>query len=315
MKMSKLRVFVLTILALLFVPILITQLTKHEGRHYLGVALKDTEYTEIDFRNTRQNIGLGGMLFVPSGTGPFPAAVVIHGSGTSTRNNRWYVTLAHHLQQNGVVVLLPDKRGSEKSQGNWQTADFEDLATDTLAAIRFLQDQGNVAISQIGVVGMSQGGWIAPIVANKSSDVAFIVNLVGSTVTPKEQLLYEENHNLREEGVLPGFSNLIAIMSTAYIRNIAQKQFWDAVGDYDPLPLWKQIAVDTLVLYGRDDTNVPSAESASRLRALENPRITVRIYEGSGHALADPVDVGDQIMRADALESISDFIRAAGSAD
>ena len=300
----------LVVLALFIVPVLITQVTQPEGRRFRGVALEETQYTEIDFRNTAQDIGLGGMLFIPSGEGPFAAVVVIHGSGTSRRNSRWYLTLTQYLQESGVAVLLPDKRGSEKSQGDWRSASFEDLATDTLAAIQYLKDQDTIAISELGVVGMSQGGWIAPIVANQSPDIAFLVNFVGATVTPQEQLLYEENHNLRQMGFLPGISNLVAFISTAYLKNFGQKEFWDEIEGFDPLPYWKQLTVDALALYGRDDTNVPSADSAEKLRALKNPRIQVRIYDGSGHALADPVDLGDSIIREEALEDIRDFIRS-----
>ena len=300
----------LVVLALFIVPVLITQATQSEGRRYRGVVLEETQYTEIDFRNTAQDIGLGGMLFVPSEEGPFAAVVVIHGSGTSRRNSRWYLTLTQYLQKSGVAVLLPDKRGSEKSQGDWRSASFEDLATDTLAAIQYLKDQDTIAISEIGVVGMSQGGWIAPIVANQSPDIAFLVNFVGAAVTPQEQLLYEENHNLRQMGFLPGISNLVAFMSTAYLKNFGQKEFWDEIEGFDPLPYWKQLTVDALALYGRDDTNVPSADSAEKLRALKNPRIQVRIYDGSGHALADPVNLGDSIIREEALEDIRNFIRS-----
>jgi dienelactone hydrolase len=298
------------VLALFIVPVLIAQVTKSEGRGFRGVALEDTQFTEISFWNAAQDIDLGGMLFAPAGEGPFTAAVIIHGSGTSMRGNAWYLTLAQYLQERGVAVLLPDKRGSEKSAGDWRSAGFEDLATDTLAAIQYLKDQERVAISEIGVIGMSQGGWIAPIVASRSHDVAFLVSFVGAAVTPQEQLLYEENLNLRQMGFLPGISNLVAFMSTAYIKNVGQKEFWDAIEGFDPLPYWKQVAVETLALYGRDDTNVPSADSAEILRALNNPRITVRIYEGSGHALADPVHLGDSIIREDALEDIWEFIRA-----
>ena len=111
-------------------------------------------------------------------------------------------------------------------------------------------------------------------------------------------------------GFLPGVSNLVAFMSTAYLKNFGQKEFWGAMEGFDPLPYWKQLTVDALVLYGRDDTNVPSTDSAEKLRALKNPRIQVKIYDGSGHALADPVDIGDSIIRVEALEDIRDFIRS-----
>ena len=298
------------VLVVVLGPVLLKQLLPSEPRSFKGVSLDETSYREIEFRNAEQDIGLAGMLFVPEGEGPFPAAVIIHGSGTSHRNNRWYLTLAKFLQDNGVVVLLPDKRGSEKSGGDWRSASFEDLATDTLAAVHFLGSQPHVGITNIGIVGMSQGGWIAPIVASESDEVAFVVSMVGSAVTTHEQLSYEENHNLRQAGFLPGISHLVAAMSTTWIKHIAQRSFWSAVGDFDPLPYWEDVDVSALVLLGSEDTNVPSRESAARLYALKNPRIRVSIYEASGHALEEPPEYGNSLIRYDALEAMSQFIQA-----
>ena len=155
---------------------------------------------------------------------------------------------------------------------------------------------------------MSQGGWIAPLVADLSGDVEFIVSLAGAAVTPEEQLLFEEDHNLRQMGFLPGISKTIALLSTTYIRKFAQPAFWDAVGDFDPLPYWGRLNIDALVLLGDQDTNVPSGESAARLQALKNSKIDVRVYEGSGHAIQSPAGSGDSIIRQDALEDIRGFI-------
>ena len=77
------NILVLSVILVLFiVPVLIAQIAQPERRHLRGVALEDTQYTEINFRNSVQQIELGGMLFIPSGGGAFPAVVVIHGSGT-----------------------------------------------------------------------------------------------------------------------------------------------------------------------------------------------------------------------------------------
>lgn len=306
--MSRKLLVTAMLLLLVFVPVLITQIMRPESRSFRSVLLEELRYTEIDFLNVEQEIELSGMLFVPQGEGPFPAVVVIHGSGTSFRENRWYLTLTEYLQSRGVIVLLPDKRGSAKSGGDWRNASFEDLATDTLAAVRYLVQTDSADVRDIGIVGMSQGGWIAPLVADRSQDVDFVVSFVGAAVTPTEQLLFEENHNLRQVGFLPGISNLIALMSTTYIRKVGQKPFWDAVGDFDPLPYWKRLDIDALALFGRADTNVPSEDSAARLAALGNPRIRVRMYEDSGHALESPAGHGDSIIRQDALEDILSFI-------
>ena len=292
-------------------PVLIHQLQPSEPRSLVGESLDPARFEEVRFHNGEQAIDLAGMLFLPPGPGPFPAAVIIHGSGTSKRANRWYLTLTHYLQDNGIAVLLPDKRGSELSGGDWRQASFEDLATDTLAAIRFLSTQNAAEISRIGVIGLSQGGWIAPIVADRSPDLSFLVNIVGSAVSTHRQFLYEEDHNLREFGVLPGVSRVLAYLSTFVIRSWVQRDFWSAVGDFDPLPYWRRLGVPALVLYGEADTNTPSARSAELLRGLSKPEIDVRTYPGSGHALQDPPERGDRLFREDALTDIRDFMLSA----
>ncbi len=272
-------------LALLIVPVLVTQITKPEWRSFEWVELKDTSYQEIRFQNTAQDLALAGMLFVPEGEGPFPAAVIIHGSGTSHRDSGWYLTLTQYLQKNGVVVLLPDKRGSEQSEGDWRTASFEDLATDSVAAVSFLKNLEEVTISDIGVIGMSQGGHIAPVVADQTQDIAFVVNIVGGAVPMHDLLVYEETHNLRELGILPGLSDLLAYPASWSIIYFRQRGFWDSIGNFDAVPYWRRVSIPSLVLYGEEDTNVPSMDSAAILRSLGNPNIDVRIYDGSGHPL------------------------------
>lgn len=298
------------LLGLLVVPVVIEQLSEPQRQSFESVRLEETTYQEVTFRNPEQDLKLAGMLFVPQGEGPFPAAVIIHGSGTSRRDNGWYLTLVQHLQDKGIVVLLPDKRGSVQSEGNWRTASLEDLATDTVAAVNFLKQQDAVAVSHVGVVGLSQGGHIAPIVAQSSEDVAFVVNVVGSALPMYPTLVYEETHNLRELGVLPGFSDLLAYPAAWSLIELRQKAFWDAVGNFDPLPYWRDVDVETLVLYGQNDTNVPSRRSARRLRSLDHPHIEVKIYEGSGHALESPEGTGKSIFREDALQDIAKFIHA-----
>jgi pimeloyl-ACP methyl ester carboxylesterase len=302
------------VVLLITVPVVIAQFMPDEPRALRGADLKELTYQEVTFPNVTQGISLSGMLFLPEGDGPFPAVIVIHGSGTSHRDNSWYLTPTKHLQDHGVAVLLPDKRGSESSEGSWRTASFHDLATDTLAAISYVRTNYPGLISDIGLLGMSQGGQIAPIVATESDDLSFVINVVGSATPFNESLLYEENNNLQEIGFLPGISNLIAYPSTFFIRNVAQKDFWDAVGDWDPLPHWERVSIPALILYGELDPNVPSQASADRLEALGNPNIQVVVFEGSGHALEDPEGTGDSYFRQDALELIQDFIVEAVSA-
>jgi dienelactone hydrolase len=304
------RIVVLVGLAALIVPMVVTQLMQPERRRFESVELQDTAHTEVVFRNDAQGIDLAALLFVPAGDGPFAGAVVIHGSGTSHRRNGWYLRMVDYLQRHGVVVLVPDKRGSEKSSGDWRRASFSDLATDTEAALEYLTRKAEVPVSKAGIIGMSQGGHIAPIVASRRDDVAFVVNVSGGAIPMHEQLVYEERNNLEEMGVLPGVSHLIAYPSAWSIRELRQREFWQAVGNFDPLPYWRRVAVGALILYGADDANVPILKSAARLRSLGRKNLRVEIYEGSGHALETPSTENASIFREDALQDMLDFILA-----
>jgi dipeptidyl aminopeptidase/acylaminoacyl peptidase len=295
-------------LVLLIAPVVKKQNSSHTERNLVGVELSSMTYQEVSFRNVEQNLNLTGMLFLPDGEKPYPAVVIIHGSGSSQRDNPWYLSLTKYLQDNGIAVLLPDKRGSVESEGDWRSATFYELATDTIAGIEFLQDEYKDQIHSIGVLGASQGGQIAPIAATRSDDISFVINVVGSVVPFHQALIYEENHNLREMGLLPGFSNVIAHISSFYIRNFSQREFWDAVGNYDPLPYWEQVDIPALILFGSDDTNTPTQKSVDRLNQAGKSNIEIAVFEDSGHALESPPGEGNDYFRAEALAQISEFI-------
>jgi dienelactone hydrolase len=311
--MDKFRwlVLVLVFLAIVLGPVAVTQAKGQTRRRtYSNPGLSSMRYMEVTFRNEAQDLTLAGMLFVPDGTGPFPAVAMIHGAGTSVRDNIWYLTLANYLRENGVLVLLPDKRGSVKSEGNWRTSSYEDLATDTVAAVEFLKTQKLVSVSKIGIIGMSQGGQISPYVVHLSNAVDFLVDVVGTSLDSYDVLHYEETNNLREMGFLPGVADLIAYPSTWVLRNFTQKEFWNAVGNFDALPYWEELSVPALVMYGSDDPNVPAEASRARLEKLNKSNIEVMIYEGSAHALQDPPGEGDSIFRDEALTDIKEFINS-----
>jgi len=301
---------ILAILTIVFGPVVIAKSTPEEPRLYQRVYLADLEYTEVSFRNEAQDLDLAGVLFIPDGEGPFPAVVIIHGSQASKRDRNWYMTLTSYMQKNGVVVLLPDKRGCEKSEGDWYTSSFEDLATDTLAAIDFMESQEIVEVSRLGIIGMSQGGVIASIVASQSSDLDFAVNMVGQSVTQHEQLLHEGNFAMRETGFLPGISNLFSYGYAFIFEKITGKEWYDVIGNFDPLPYWRKVNIPVLVLHGSEDHNIPSAESKARFETLGKDNIRVVMYEGSGHGIQDPPGVGDREIREEALLDMLKFIKS-----
>jgi hypothetical protein len=296
------------LLALIIVPVLFTQLTRPQPVARTPIDLDSLTYEEVHYANASQGISLAGMLFVPEGEPPFPVVVMITGSGSFYRTNSWYLNYARYLQSNGIAVLLPDKRGCESSDGDWRTSSLEDLATDTQSAISYLRTERPELVQSIGILGVSQGGVIAPIAASETSDLDFVINVVGHVVPMHDQLLYEENNNLRQMGFLPGFSNALAYLTTFVNWNISARDFWSAVGNIDPLSYWREVTVPALVLLGDQDINVPSGQSRDRLNALDKENIRVVIFEGSGHGLEAPAGIGGDYQREDALELIREFI-------
>lgn len=268
------------IIVLLLLPVV---LKKKNHPALIGPDLSQLEYSETFFKNTYDNLQLSGMIFLPEDEGPFPTAIIIHGSGTSRRNNVWYLTVAQHLQQNGIAVLLPDKRGSEKSEGEWLGASFEELATDTISAIDFVKNQKMFEYSAIGLLGMSQGGWIAPIAASKSDDVSFVVSMSGATVTTEEQLLHEEIYNIAPY-TYTLLAKLIARISS---RHLMKKAFFIQTAGFDPIPYWKDVHVPVFFAFGGNDENVPVDVSIQRLKENNLNHFNIKIYPDGGHAIRD----------------------------
>jgi dipeptidyl aminopeptidase/acylaminoacyl peptidase len=249
-----------------------------------GPDLSEIEYSEIKFENKTDSILLAGMLMLPEGPGPFPVVILIHGSGPSCRNSVWYVSVAEHLIKNGIAVVLPDKRGCEKSEGEWIGADFNHLAGDVLSAVDYVKGQHTFSESRIGILGMSQGGWIAPVAASRSNDIDFVATMSGASVTTDEQLVYEEINN-----ILPFtyqfIAKLIAPLTARRINKMAQQK---ALVGFDPIPFWDQVSVPVFMAYGSEDSNVPVEECIRRLEANKLDQILVKVYPRGGHGITDP---------------------------
>jgi dipeptidyl aminopeptidase/acylaminoacyl peptidase len=274
----------ITTISIIVVLLLLPVIFKDKGQPALvGPDLSELEYSEVFFENRYEGFQLAGMLFLPEGDGPFPTAIIIHGSGTSRRNSVWYLSVAKHLQDNGIAVLLPDKRGSEKSEGEWVGANFEELATDTLSAIEFVKDQQMFEVSKIGLIGMSQGGWIAPVVATKSDDISFVVSMTGAAVTTDEQLLHEEINNIAPY-TYTFIAKLIAPITT---NNLKQLDHVSAYMGFDPIPYWKDVQGQVFFAFGENDKNVPVDASIERLRENNLNHFEVKTYADGGHAIRD----------------------------
>lgn len=165
-------------------------------------------YTSEDviFTNDKFNIKLAGTLTIPAGTGPFKAVIMITGSGAQNRDeelmgHKPFLVIADYLSRNGIAVLRYDDRGVGGSQGNYAEATSADFATDAEAAFDFLKNNSKINPKEIGLIGHSEGGLIATIVAASNHNVGFIVSLAGPGVTGQQIILRQEQDISRLSGV------------------------------------------------------------------------------------------------------------------
>ncbi len=133
------------------------------------------------------SIKLAGTLSLPKGIKKPVVTILISGSGPQNRNqelagHKPFLVLADYLTNNGIAVLRYDDRGTAESEGNFKNASSFDFATDVEAAITYLKTRGDIDTSKIGLIGHSEGGLIAPMVASRNKDVAFTVLLAGTGV-------------------------------------------------------------------------------------------------------------------------------------
>ncbi|MGB8489857.1 MAG: alpha/beta hydrolase [Bacteroidales bacterium] len=154
----------------------------------------------VKFKNNKAGIELGGTLTIPKGDGPFPAVVLITGSGAQNRDeellgHKPFSVIADYLTRKGIAVLRYDDRGVGESQGNYASATSADLATDALAAFEFLNRDLRIDPQLIGLAGHSEGGLIAPIVAASDRRIGFIVSLAGPGVSG-EDLINRQNSDI-----------------------------------------------------------------------------------------------------------------------
>ena len=160
---------------------------------------------EVEFDNEEAGIKLGGTLTIPNGEGPFPAAIMVTGSGPQDRDetvmqHKPFWIIADYMARNGVAVLRYDDRGVGSSTGDFQIATTEDFVTDANAAITFLKNQEKINKSLAGIIGHSEGGMVAPMVAAKSGDVDFIVMLAGPGIVGSEIILLQSALIARASG-------------------------------------------------------------------------------------------------------------------
>lgn len=155
-------------------------------------------YTEdVVFENAAAGITLAGTLSLPFKDGRFPVAVLVSGSGPQNRDeellgHKPFLVLADYLTKNGFAVLRYDDRGTAASKGDFKSATTADFAEDAAAAVAYLKNRKEIDSKRIGLIGHSEGGVIAPIVASKDQSIACIVLLAGTGLPGDEVLLLQK---------------------------------------------------------------------------------------------------------------------------
>jgi hypothetical protein len=220
---------------------------------------------EVTVENKAAGITLAGTLTEPESGNPFPAVVLITGSGPENRNeevfgHKPFLVLADYLTRQGIAVLRCDDRGVGKSGGDMRTATTADLATDALAAFEYLKNRKDIDTKHIGLIGHSEGGVIAPIVANDAPDVAFVVLMAGTGVPGDSVIMLQSQRVAKAEGAAESTLAKNAVAERALL-NLAKSNLDSAALTAKLKPLLKQAMSQ---LSPSDSQKVSSADTSNQ---------------------------------------------------
>lgn len=199
---------------------------------------------EVSYENKTAGISIAGTLTKPRSQGPFAAVLLIAGSGPHSRNavisyHHILHVLADHLTRKGIAVLRVDKRGVGGSTGDFWKANTEDLASDVLAGVEYLRTRSDIDNGHIGLIGHSEGGTIAAMVAARTSDVGFIVMMAGPGIPAAEVLYYQDGAEIKAEGASDEkvavtrqwWQKMYSVVNQELDNEIATKKIKELFGD------------------------------------------------------------------------------------
>ncbi len=300
---------------------------------------------DVSYQNKVQNVTLAATLTIPPGKGPFPAVVLITGSGPQDRDesllgHKPFLVLSDYLTRHGIAVLRADDRGTGKSTGDFSTATTADFATDTEAGMAYLKTRPEVNPHKIGLVGHSEGGIIAPMIASRNSDVAFIVLMAGSGVPGDEilvaqvQAIAESSGRTHEEALKTAAKQreILALVKSEKDPAVLEKELKAKLSgegleaqagieikaltspwfryfmNYDPAPALRKVTCPVLAINGEKDMQVPPKQNLPAIRkALElggNKHFEVDELPGLNH-LFQTAKTGSPAEYASIEETIS----------
>jgi dipeptidyl aminopeptidase/acylaminoacyl peptidase len=252
---------------------------------------------EVAFHNG--SVRLGGTLLLPQlpdAQRLCPGVALVHGSGDDPRDD--YRIFAEYFAARGIATLIYDKRGVGASTGNWRSGTFAELAGDALAAVHLLAARPEIDPQRVGLWGCSEGGWVAPLAAARSTEVRFLVAISAPGMSPAQQEHYRRR--LIIEASSASQITRSRRMATVHLmfgllRHTPKRMWPGMVGyfsrtmDFDPLPTWKQVTQPVLLIFGAADASVPPQESADliahALHTAGHHDCTIRIFPGGDHGI------------------------------
>ncbi len=160
---------------------------------------------DVTYAGSSPNITLAATLTKPRGAGPFPAALMITGSGPQNRDeeilgHKPFLVIADYLSRRGIAVLRIDDRGMGKSTGSSPKTTISEMADDIVKGIEFLKTRQEIDAKRIGVIGHSEGGAIGPLAATRSRDISFVVMLAGPGVIGRDVMTLQGEKIMRAQG-------------------------------------------------------------------------------------------------------------------
>ena len=251
---------------------------------------------EVSFAS--EGARLAGTLYRPAGAGPFPAVVMLHGSGPALRGDEPWL---HTLVADGFAVFTYDKRGCGKSTGGTWRASFDTYAKDALAAVGLLGARPEIDPAHIGLYGPSQGGYVGLLAASQSPAVRFVMIRSTSAVTP----LVQEEYRMGKLLEIHGYPSSEIVAAQEFVRAkfnaplsgdwatygaLAEKhrgakwfdevggapakdhpahEFWRLNGRFDPMPLVTGLTIPILWLTPEFDEAGPARETVELLKRVE----------------------------------------------
>ncbi len=267
---------------------------------------------EVEYFNTESGFKLAGTLTIPEQDKKCPAVAMITGSGAQDRDesifeHKMFWVVADYFARNGIAVLRVDDRGIGGSEGKITESTSEDFAGDALAGVAFLKNRKEFNPNQIGLIGHSEGGLIAPIAANRSEDVAFFIMMAGPGMIG-EEILYEQNDLSLKAAGMPDYAinqnrmvqkRLFEILKNESdsiqriekLRNFLSQGFYPGMDDqmkkavddkivginnnwfhyfltYDPQPTLANVKCPVLAINGVKDVQVPVSNLDAIKKAL-----------------------------------------------